>query len=39
MNFTITCDHRLIDGAVAARFMKAFTQRMQKPGTLMMEMA
>ena len=39
MNFTITCDHRLIDGAVAARFMKAFVGRMQKPGTLMMEMA
>ena len=39
MNFTITCDHRLIDGAVAARFMKAFVGRIQKPGTLMMEMA
>ena len=39
MNFTITCDHRLIDGAVAARFMKAFSARMSKPGTLMMEMA
>jgi pyruvate dehydrogenase E2 component (dihydrolipoamide acetyltransferase) len=39
MNFTITCDHRLIDGAVAARFMKAFIGRIQKPGTMMMEMA
>lgn len=39
MNYTITCDHRLIDGAVAARFMKAFVGRIQKPGTLMMEMA
>jgi pyruvate dehydrogenase E2 component (dihydrolipoamide acetyltransferase) len=39
MNYTITCDHRLIDGAVAARFMAAFVARIQKPGTLMMEMA
>jgi pyruvate dehydrogenase E2 component (dihydrolipoamide acetyltransferase) len=39
MNYTITCDHRLIDGAVAARFMKSFVARIQKPGTLMMEMS
>jgi pyruvate dehydrogenase E2 component (dihydrolipoamide acetyltransferase) len=38
MNYTITCDHRLIDGAVAARFMKAFLGRVQKPATMMMEM-
>lgn len=38
MNFTVTADHRLIDGAVAARFLKAFLERIQNPGRLMMEM-
>ncbi len=38
MNYTITADHRLIDGAVAANFLKAFIGRMQNPGQLMMEM-
>ncbi len=38
MNFTITADHRLIDGAVAANFLKAFIGKIQKPGLLMMEM-
>jgi pyruvate dehydrogenase E2 component (dihydrolipoamide acetyltransferase) len=39
MNFTITCDHRLIDGAVAARFLAAFIKRIENPGFLMLEMA
>lgn len=38
MNFTITCDHRLIDGAVAARFLKAFIQRVESPQRLMLDM-
>ncbi len=38
MNYTITADHRLIDGAVAARFLKAFIERIENPGKLMMEM-
>jgi pyruvate dehydrogenase E2 component (dihydrolipoamide acetyltransferase) len=38
MNFTVTCDHRLIDGAVAARFLKAFIQRIENPGLLMLDM-
>lgn len=38
MNFTITADHRLIDGAVAARFLKSFLEKIQNPGRLMMEM-
>jgi len=38
MNFTITADHRLIDGAVAAKFLKAFLERIQNPGRLMMDM-
>lgn len=38
MNFTITADHRLIDGAVAARFLKSFIERIENPGRLMMDM-
>lgn len=38
MNFTITCDHRLIDGAVAANFMKAFVARIENPSHLMLDM-
>lgn len=39
MNYTVTCDHRLIDGAVAANFLKAFFTRIQNPGVLMMGMS
>ncbi len=38
MNFSITCDHRLIDGAVAANFMKAFVERIENPSRLMLDM-
>ena len=38
MNFTITCDHRLIDGAVAANFMMAFVARIENPSQLMLDM-
>jgi pyruvate dehydrogenase E2 component (dihydrolipoamide acetyltransferase) len=38
MNFTITADHRLIDGAVAANFLKAFINRIENPGVLMLDM-
>ncbi len=38
MNFTVTADHRLIDGAVAARFLKAFIHRIENPGVLMLDM-
>ncbi len=38
MGFTVTCDHRLIDGAVAANFMKAFLARVQNPSQLMLDM-
>lgn len=38
MNYTITADHRLIDGAVAANFLKSFFTRIQNPGVLMMDM-
>lgn len=38
MNYTVTCDHRLIDGAVAANFLKSFFAKIQNPGVLMMGM-
>ncbi len=38
MNFTVTCDHRLIDGAVAARFLKSFIERIENPGRLMLDL-
>ena len=38
MNFTITADHRLIDGAVAANFLKAFLNRIENPSLLMLDM-
>lgn len=36
MNYTITADHRLIDGAVAANFLKSFFNKIQNPGVMMM---
>jgi pyruvate dehydrogenase E2 component (dihydrolipoamide acetyltransferase) len=39
MNYTVTCDHRLIDGAVAANFLKSFFNKIQNPGVLMMGLA
>ncbi len=39
MNYTVTCDHRLIDGAVAANFLKSFFGKIQNPGILMMGMS
>ena len=39
MNYTITADHRLIDGAVAANFLKSFFNKIQNPGVLMMGMS
>ena len=38
MNFTITADHRLIDGAVAANFLKAFIGKIANPGIMMLDM-
>jgi pyruvate dehydrogenase E2 component (dihydrolipoamide acetyltransferase) len=39
MNYTVTADHRLIDGAVAARFLKSFLDKVQNPAVLMMGMS
>ncbi len=39
MNYTVTADHRLIDGAVAANFLKSFFGKIQNPAVLMMGMS
>ncbi len=38
MNFSITCDHRLIDGAVAARFLNSFMDRIKNPEKLILDL-
>jgi pyruvate dehydrogenase E2 component (dihydrolipoamide acetyltransferase) len=38
MNYTMTADHRLIDGAVAARFLASFLTRIENPGKLLVEL-
>ena len=37
MNFSLTCDHRFIDGACAARFLKACSVKIEEPGLLVMD--
>ena len=37
MNFSITCDHRFIDGAAAIRFLKSFIQKVEEPSLLLLE--
>ncbi len=38
MNYTITADHRLIDGAVAANFLKSLFSKLENPAELMLHM-
>jgi pyruvate dehydrogenase E2 component (dihydrolipoamide acetyltransferase) len=35
MNLTLTCDHRVIDGAAAARFMQTLKELMEFPASLL----
>ena len=37
MNFSVTSDHRLIDGAVAARFIMQFVERVSNPSLILIE--
>lgn len=37
MNFSITCDHRFIDGATAARFLKSFISKIEEPSLLILD--
>ena len=38
MNLSLTCDHRLIDGAVAARALRKVADRLESPGNLILSM-
>jgi len=38
MGVTATCDHRLLDGAQAARFLNRFMKRLENPQSLLLEM-
>lgn len=38
MNYTVTADHRLIDGAVAANFLKSLFEKLENPASLMIGM-
>ena len=37
INFSLTCDHRFIDGAYVARFLKVFVAKIEEPGLLVMD--
>ena len=37
INFSITCDHRFIDGATAARFLKSFINKIEEPSLLLLD--
>jgi len=36
MSFTLSCDHRVIDGAVAAQWMQEFRKIIENPMSLML---
>ena len=36
MNFSITCDHRVIDGATATRFLRSLIIKMEEPSLLLL---
>jgi pyruvate dehydrogenase E2 component (dihydrolipoamide acetyltransferase) len=35
MTVTLTCDHRVVDGAVGARFLQAFKPMIENPVTML----
>jgi pyruvate dehydrogenase E2 component (dihydrolipoamide acetyltransferase) len=34
MSVTLSCDHRAVDGAIGARYLRAFKKRLENPGRL-----
>ena len=36
LNISVTCDHRFIDGATAARFLKSFASHIEEPSLLLL---
>lgn len=37
INFSVTCDHRFIDGATATRFLKSFVAKIEEPSLLILD--
>ena len=37
INFSLTCDHRFIDGATATRFLRDFVARIEEPSLLILD--
>ena len=35
MNVTLSCDHRVVDGAVGANVLKAFKEHIENPSRLL----
>ena len=36
MNVTLSCDHRVVDGAVGAQWLVAFAKYLEKPSTMLL---
>jgi pyruvate dehydrogenase E2 component (dihydrolipoamide acetyltransferase) len=36
MTVTMSCDHRVIDGATGARFLQAFKQFIEEPASMLL---
>ena len=35
MTVTLTCDHRVVDGATGAKWLQAFRMMIEKPATML----
>jgi pyruvate dehydrogenase E2 component (dihydrolipoamide acetyltransferase) len=36
LNVTLTCDHRVIDGAIGAQWLQEFKQYLEHPGSMIL---